>query len=67
MKCDINNIIARFKDNGFADVPQADASNRFSMSRRLLIFTRRKISSKMPRQFSVSFRLLFGSVFMVLL
>ena len=50
-ECDINNIIARFKDNGFADVPQADASNRFSMSRRLLIFTRLKISSKMPRQF----------------
>ena len=23
-ECDINNIIARFKDNGFADVPQAD-------------------------------------------
>ena len=41
-ECDINNIIARFKDNGFADVPQADTSNRFSMSRRLLIFTRRK-------------------------
>ena len=28
-ECDINNIIARFKDNGFADVPQADTSNRF--------------------------------------